>query len=835
LPRHRRHQETSFCYHSFMIHRETRLKISAAAVLAIAILLSWSACFGAGGSVAHGRAVAAARGKVVLVIIDRIGIDDLTNTTAPNLMKLIERGGVGLMNARAKYDLYGLGSYLVIGAGGRALGGANAGLSFNSSERLLEHDGNVIKSSDIFRWRTGKRAPAGGVVNLYIEEMKKKSDTPQATSTPGLLGQILKVGGKRIAVLGNADSLTPASSIDISPIDEARQARGEEFTFTDSETDGEPGAPDSKGSSSYPLMSSIHREVASIAMDECGAVPAGDVSRALTGNFSHRGVTTNFARLERRVAALLPSSDVIVVDAGQTSRVDEQANFFSAPELDRARGEALRECDRALGRISGMLDAKKDLIIVCSPTPTRKMIEDGELLTPLVVAGPGFSPGNYLRSGTTRRTGLVSNYDIAPAIIKYLGLEPPAVMDGTPLSTGDPAPGLAELRAFRDRAVGAFNTRRAMVRVYVIAAMCVIALLFLVMLAREDLACRHPFFMSAALLAVLVGPLIWLAAGALSRFSLATVIAISVAASALLGLASLMLRARDTKPHVDIQLNGNLADSILAVSGVTLLLILIDTLMGSPLMTFSAFGASAIMGDRYYGVGNLYMGFAVASAILFTCLAIQFHASSLDKPWKRRLLAGVVLGVTIFVIGFPRLGANVGGLIAAAAASLVIFMKLERKPMTLKRAATVSLALMLCVGGLLLIDSVMPGSASHAGRAAGKIQSGGLSALISQVGRKLSANWALTWMSIWRLLLLLGAVAWLVFNWKFGILKRARDEYPYLNAGLIGMTVGVVVAWISNDSGIEAAAAMSVFLFVPCFLMLIPWSKKQPRSPKLNG
>jgi hypothetical protein len=36
----------------------------------------------------------------------------------------------------------------------------------------------------------------------------------------------------------------------------------------------------------------------------------------------------------------------------------------------------------------------------------------------------------------------------------------------------------------------------------------------------------------------------------------------------------------------------------------------------------------------------------------------------------------------------------------------------------------------------------------------------------------------------------------------------------------VGMAVALPVALLLNDSGIEAAAALSVFLFVPCFYLL---------------
>ncbi|MBU4386521.1 MAG: hypothetical protein KKH73_05950, partial [Actinobacteria bacterium] len=150
----------------------------------------------------------------MLVIIDRISLDDITKSDAPNILRIAAGGCVGLMNARVKYDAYGLGSYLVIGAGGRALGGPNVGLAFNSAERLETAQGEYIEAGDGYRSRTGRDAPGGSVVNLFIEEMKRKSEHYLATSLPGLMGQALEEGGRKVGLLGNADSLSSCDSVE---------------------------------------------------------------------------------------------------------------------------------------------------------------------------------------------------------------------------------------------------------------------------------------------------------------------------------------------------------------------------------------------------------------------------------------------------------------------------------------------------------------------------------------------------------------------------------------------------------------------------------------------
>ncbi len=770
--------------------------------------------------------------KVLLVVIDRIGIDDLTARNAPNILELMARGSTSLMNARVKYDLYGTGSYVVIGAGGRAIGGPNSGLSFGSSERLTTGTGRSVPAGEVYESRTGRRASPGQVLNLQIEEMRKKSDTTLATAVPGVLGQVLRKGGRRVAVLGSSDSLIPSSLLNIPTADADRRPL--------SEPPGErsPGGAGAPGEPSFPLTSFLHREAACIAMDENGVVPVGDVSGELLASYSEReGLVTDYRALEKAAKVLLGSNDVVVVDTGQTSRVDEQADFFTEEALASARAAALRRSDAWLGRMAGALDPRRDLLIVCTPTPTRKMIKDKELLTPLVIAGPGFDGGGRIRSATTRRAGLVSNFDIAPTVIAASGLEVPGYMDGRVLTAAGTSPDVAGLKEFRDRAVSASSSRKLMVRVYVITSMCLIGLFFLFVLLRPDMVDGHPFFWSTVLLSVLAGPFVWLAIPVLGAVPPWAQVTAAVCGSAGLALLSLLLRSREFDPD-NAPMSEALLEPILAISGLTTLLILLDVVLGSPLMTFSTFGSDVILADRYYGLGNLYFGFLLGAAVLFACLAIQTRGSGamgrlrLDSPWKRYAFAAVTLGTVTFVAGFSGFGADFGGLLAALAAGLVAVVHLEGASFTPRKAIAVLLVLVLCVGGLLLLDALTPESGSHAGRAIEKAHASGLSSLFSQVGRKLGANWTLTFASLWRLLLLFGAVAWLVFNRRFHILVFLRENLKYLAAGFWALVVGLAVGWLFNDSGIETASALSVFLFVPHFVMLVHWRNRRVLPPE---
>ena len=767
-------------------------------------------------------------GKVVIVVIDRIGIDDLSPADSPNILKLAGRGAISLMNARVKYDQYGLGSYLIIGAGGRAIGGPNIGLAFNSTERLKASEGGTVPAGSVYHSRTGRTAPVRSVVNLFIEEMKTKSDVPQASSKPGLLGQTLAANGKKVTVLGNADATLPSSPLDVPPGQDVRVPQKplqQEPAPVELAPSGLAAVP-TPGQQSYPLTSFIHRESVAIAMTAGGKVSRGNVSDELTRDTSTTGdLHTDFARLEAQAKAALPTSDVMVVDMGQTSRVDEQAGFYTESRLTAARHAALRECDSSLGRLASMIDPARDIIVVCTPTPTRKMILDGELLTPLVISGKGYSTGGQLHSATTRRTGLVSNYDIAPTVLEFEGLKTPSEMDGRPVTVTGSQSDIARLVRFQDKAAATFNARRLMVRVYVIASMCIIALFFLVVLLRRDLIDSHPYFWSVPLLAILAGPLMWLLVPVFGALPQAAMIAIAVCGTIILAAAALALRKRSSDEDRS-PLSAALLRPILAISGVTLLVIVADLLAGSPLMTFSTFGSDTILGDRYYGIGNLYMGFAMGAAIVVGCIAVYLLREKLDKPWKKYAVAGAIFAVITIAIGLPKLGADMGGLAAMLVASLVTLLKFDGKRLTIKKIVVVVAVLIVCLGAVFVVDALMPGSASHVGRAIGKAQGSGFSTLAAQAARKLATNWSLTWTSIWRLLLLFAFVAFVVFNWKYKILATLRDSYQNIYAGFVGLAVGLILAWLLNDSGMEAAGAIAAFLFVPFFLMLIPWKRK---------
>ena len=773
------------------------------------------------------RAKAASGGRVVFVVMDRIGLNDIVNNPAlPNITRLMAEGSTGLLMVRLRYDQYGIGGYTVIGAGGRIIAGDNAGLAFNKDELLSSPDGAVLKAGNIYRSRVGRTAPPGSVVNLAIEEMIRASSTYVSTSKPGLLGEALKLEGRKVAMVGNADDLAPAVF--------GEGPAGTRVMLSPKYT---PLPPSSRGGPPpYPLQTLVHRETSCIAMDERGVVPTGDVSARLykvTGKKTN--YSTDFAALTAESSAAMSTNDFTVVDMGETSRVDERGEFSSDRAIGLARARALASCDKAIGTLMAGLDPSRDLLIVCSPTPSRKMISAGDLLTPLVIRGPGFEKGGTIRSETTRRTGLASNFDLAPTVLNFLNVKAPAEMEGQAL-TSKPGASVNSLLSLDRRAVYASNIKSVMTKLFAIPGLIFLGILLMLTLVRPELVFDHPYFWSVILLALMAVPLVYLLLPLMSFTHLYLSIIFSILLEFAIGGACLLacLARSRGREYEESRSDGSqallraLPRAIALISSVTLVLVLLDPVLGSPMIALSPFGAGLIAGGRFYGIGNIYMGVAFGAAILIACLLPSIFPHFLRTGRRALTSALAVMLITVFVVGYPRLGANVGAIITGIAATVFIGLRLRGTKIGWKQVLAIVVIVVLFLALMLLIDLVVPGSTSHAGKAITRIQGNGVSVAISEIARKVSLNWKLLVTSIWRLFFFVGVVAAIVWARKYAMFSEVNSTYAYLETAWPAFIFAMIVALMFKDTGVESVSAMMLYYIVPAFLLFMAGRAFQP-------
>ncbi|MEK8131100.1 hypothetical protein WMW72_24660 [Paenibacillus filicis] len=302
---------------------------------------------------------------------------------------------------------------------------------------------------------------------------------------------------------------------------------------------------------------------------------------------------------------------------------------------------------------------------------------------------------------------------------------------------------------------------------------------------------------------------------------------------------------------------------VLAAAGIgTSVLILADAMWGAPLMKHSVLGYDAMIGARYYGIGNECMGVLLGSSLLAVSMLLELRrrhpAQQQERPAQRgkAYLAAwpaVVAGLlTTGTLAAPGIGANAGGALAAAAGFGVLAARLAAGGPLRWRGLSLALAgpLAAALFGLWLLNAAAPpapaggsgsaaaamatvaaeqgdgragadaGHGSHIGRAFTVLLQGRWDDIGAIIERKLAMNLHLLRVSAWSKVLLTGlaVMAALLLRPK-GRLRAWERSYPFLMHGCYANVLGSFAALALNDSGIVAAAAMIVYGCVPLLLL----------------
>ena len=462
----------------------------------------------------------------------------------------------------------------------------------------------------------------------------------------------------------------------------------------------------------------------------------------------------------------------------------------SGPALRR-----LAQADRLLGKLlAGPVSLQRDrLLILAINTPPYRQ-EPDHSLAPVILAGAGVPPG-LLTSASTRRPGVVATTDFAPTVLDWLGIPAPAAMSGHPFRVVPAAGAPERLDRLNRQVITTYRLRFPLVRSFIgfQGLVGISGLLFLRPLGNRRWRARLRWLLlfagAQALAGLFLGPTgvagTWPALG------------LAAAISALVATALARL------------------PGIYPLAGLALLTwgaLSLDTLAGSPLMRTSVLGYDPILGARFYGLGNEYMGTLVASA----CLAAGFLSGG--RRWP--LVAAIGL-CTVAVVGAPTLGANWGGaLTAAAGLGAVALVLASGRPRRWHLLAL--LGAMLAVGTVLVLLDLgrAPAQQTHIGRTAALLGQSGWHSLLAVIQRKAAMSWRLLFYSRWSwfLIVVVILVGRLVLRpRRFAAAFRA---WPGTQAALTGGLVTAVAACLLNDSGVVAGAT-SLMITAPGLLFLL--------------
>ncbi len=551
-------------------------------------------------------------------------------------------------------------------------------------------------------------------------------------------------------------------------------------------------------------LGKYHREINLITMDTLGSTKYGSVTKAI--NTPNQVLTAIKKGLNENRNG--DHNQFVALEYGASAKIGSWRDFQNNQKVDEERKRALREIDSLFGKVSAEFMNDNTMIMLVSPYPPIELAKSNLFQTPIIVSSSNHR--GLLTSASTRWDGMVTNTDIAPTILTFLNVPVPADLRGRPItSISDNVP-LATIENLDKKSTINYTARSQIIRGYitvVVVTFILTALAFLLASPKSRLAYLQPILLSliffpavalleniqdlTAIMLTIIVPLASLAAGFATWLIWRRKPVIALAVPCLIGLATLVIQLP----------------------------------LGSILERNSILGMNSIIGARFYGIGNEYTGVLLACAVL--CASALFTIrGDISKTVIGLISSGLFLILT-FIIGWPALGANVGGALSAIGVGMIFTLLLQKTRLRAKH-------IFLIIGGMvvaaviILAADLLSSNSSHAARAASLINESGPGQAMEIIARKLATNIRLIGSSSWTNILLASAFSFVVL--KLGAaqsIKRAAEDYDLLMLGLKERALGSIVALLLNDSGIVSAAIMVLYAS-SSWLYLVLYSNEAP-------
>ena len=719
----------------------------------LSLLLSLMVFFSFSISSIYADTVNTKQGKVVYISLNRSSLENLLEI--PILKEKTSNSGyVALMTTKGDGSNTDEKSFVSIGAGARA--------------NILDYEHIEFKSlskdeQNQFKAITGVKPLE--INSLTINEnINQNIDYGSYGAVLGLLGSTLRENNLKVALLGNSDIKEDGKTRKI-------------------------------------------RNLALTCMDTYGRVESGNVDNInIKDNYMPYGISTDYKKLKEETKAYYEKSDVVFVELGDTYRLDEYRKSLSEKTYNSMQNRIYKKIDSYLTEVFNMV-GENDTVYIVSEYQNDLDYLNKRRLSPVIKFkkdGKGF-----LESSTTRNSGIVSNIDIGVDILNEFGLKN-ELMLGKTLECVQKENNIQTIMDNFQRIVSINSIRGTIVNTFVGVVSVSWILAMVALLFRDKIPQKEKGFGREQIFKTLkefiklglIMPLAFLTAPVLQAKS-----QIGILFSVLLFVLIYYLIGRKLFKNDDLKQMGLYA---LLMIG----LIIVDCIIGTPLMKNCIMSYDAINGARYYGVGNEYEGVTIASAIF--SLAVLLNYKKIPK-WLAIVLSLIILVTS----AMPLMGANVGGAISECIAYVLFILLIFDVKLDFKKIILIGLSAAGVVVAFACLDFIM-GTESHLSVFTNQIIQEGPSAIFNTFGRKIEMNMKLAKSSVWVNILIVSIIiiGSLIFK-PSGHFKKINDKYPLIFKGFMASFVGCIVTLLVNDSGIVAAATAAIYILIPLIIINI--------------
>ena len=691
------------------------------------------------------------KGKVIYLSLNRTSLENLLEIPIIK-EKTSNSGYVALMTTKGDGSNTDQKSFASIGSGVRANVLDEDYVKF---ETLNENEKTQFEAA------TGVKSWAIGNIKIN-RNINQNTDNGGYGATLGMLGTTLNKNNLKVALLGNSD---------IKKNDDLKKIRN----------------------------------LALVCMDENGRVQSGNVDNINKKDDTMPfGISTDYDKLKSETKKYYENNDAIFVELGDTYRLDEYKNNLNENTYKSMKKKIYQNINDYLKEVFEMA-GKNDTIYIVSEFESNLDYKTKRRLSPVIK----FEKDGYglLESSTTRNSGIVSNIDIGVDIINKFGLKN-ELMIGKVFKNVQDENGIKKVLKDYERIVSINTIRASVVNSYVgiVSASWVIAMIAILFKNKipkkeKGLGRDQIFKVLKELIKLgLIMPLAFLTAPVFQFKTPAGLVSGVLIVTIIYYLIGYFLFRKD-----DIKQMGFYAF-------LTIGLIIIDCVIGTPLMKSGIMSYDAINGARYYGVGNEYEGVTIASAVF--ALAVLLNYKKISK-W----LAVVLSLVILITSAMPSMGANVGGAISECVAYLLFILLIFDVKLDLKKIIMIGVATVLVVVAFAGLDFLM-GTESHLAVFTNQIIQEGPAAIFNTFGRKIQMNLKLAKSSVWVNILIVSIIiiGALIFK-PSGYFKKIHDKYPMIFKGFMASFVGCIVTLLVNDSGIVAASTASIYILIPIIII----------------
>ena len=487
---------------------------------------------------------------------------------------------------------------------------------------------------------------------------------------------------------------------------------------------------------------------------------------------------------------------------------------------------------------------ESDVYLIDKSAPEKAIVPPGDpRLQVFAARGPQFGNGGAT-SASTHRPGWVQTSDLTATILDYVGAQKPPWVQGSTITTGN----VVTVESLASAARRAAMIRN--VQVWFLPGLGVGLALLLIAAVWTLNRRTHPrlgedweqprallgFWRMVATFAALIPAMAYLMN--LAPWWELGPSDTDVAAVSYLWLGCLLpviLSALVAIVWSALGLNS-LLGPLFIISISSLIVGVLDPLIGSPMVLDSIMGLQSTVGGRFFGIDNVMFAiFATGALTLATVVYGLVEERKQPNISEKSLMVVLIVlaGAVIILDSAPSLGADFGGTMALIPGFAILFLKFNRKPLTILSSAMIALLTVAVAAIFAYLDWLRPAEErTHLGNFMDTLAQGRvLPVLINKSTMVWNAGWP-AWLIISVILAILLALVIILAPLFANMRNPYRRDYGWL-WGSIGAKLKpegitwnhaeralftawcttMVVGMLLNDSGILLGMAGAAVMF----------------------